>query len=204
MDGLRLHFGKRFVYAHNDIESCEKQLQRATKLVEESGGGILVITEGVFGMAGDLGKLDKITALKEKYSFRILVDDAHGFGTMGANGKGTGEHFGVQDKIDVYFATFAKSMAGIGGFVASSKEVINYLRYNLRSQIYAKSLPMAMTLGAIKRLEIIQAHPEFREKLWTNVRALQKGLKEAGLDLGRTESPVTPVFMKGGVTQSTR
>ncbi len=204
MDGLRLHFGKRFVYAHNDIESCEKQLQRATKLVEESGGGILVITEGVFGMAGDLGKLDKITALKEKYSFRILVDDAHGFGTMGANGKGTGEHFGVQDKIDVYFATFAKAMAGIGGFVASSKEVINYLRYNLRSQIYAKSLPMAMTLGAIKRLEIIQAHPEFREKLWTNVRALQKGLKEAGLDLGRTESPVTPVFMKGGVTQSTQ
>ena len=204
MDGLRLHFGKRFVFPHNDIESCEKQLQRATKLVEETGGGILVITEGVFGMAGDLGKLDKIAALKKNYNFRLLVDDAHGFGTMGANGKGTGEHFGVQDKIDVYFATFAKSMAGIGGFVASTKEVINYLRYNLRSQIYAKSLPMAMTLGAIKRLELIQAHPEFRERLWTNVRALQKGLKEEGLDLGHTESPVTPVFMKGGVTQVTQ
>jgi 7-keto-8-aminopelargonate synthetase and related enzymes len=204
MDGLRLHFGKRFVFPHNDIESCEKQLQRATKLTEESGGGILVITEGVFGMAGDLGKLDKIAALKKKYNFRFLVDDAHGFGTMGANGRGTGEHFGVQDQIDVYFATFAKSMAGIGGFVASTKDVINYLRYNLRSQIYAKSLPMAMTLGAIKRLEVIQAHPEYREKLWTNVRALQKGLKDAGLDLGKTESPVTPVFMKGGVTQSTQ
>ncbi len=196
MDGLRLHFGKRFVYSHNDIESCEKQLQRATKLTEESGGGILVITEGVFGMAGDLGKLDKIAALKKKYNFRFLVDDAHGFGTMGATGAGTGEHFGVQDQIDIYFATFAKSMAGIGGFVASTKEVVTYLRFNLRSQIYAKSLPMAMTLGAIKRLELIKAHPEYKEKLWTIVRALQKGLKEAGLDLGKTESPVTPVFMK--------
>lgn len=204
MDGLRLHFGKRFVFPHNDIENCEKQLQRATKLTEESGGGILVITEGVFGMAGDLGKLDKIAALKKKYNFRFLVDDAHGFGTMGATGAGTGEHFGVQDQIDIYFATFAKSMAGIGGFVASTKEVVTYLRFNLRSQIYAKSLPMAMTLGAIKRLEIIKAHPEYREKLWTIVKALQKGLKEAGLDLGRTESPVTPVFFKcplGQVTQ---
>ncbi len=196
MDGLRLHFGKRFVFAHNDIESCEKQLQRATKLVSESGGGILVITEGVFGMAGDLGKLDKITELKKKYKFRLLVDDAHGFGTMGANGRGTGEHFGVQDQIDIYFATFAKSMAGIGGFVASTREVINYLRYNLRSQIYAKSLPMAMTLGAIKRLELIQSNPGYRDKLWTVVRALQSGLRESGLDLGRTESPVTPVFFK--------
>jgi glycine C-acetyltransferase len=204
MDGLRLHIGKRFAFHHNDIENCEKQLQRATKLTEVSGGGILVITEGVFGMAGDLGKLDKIAALKKKYSFRFLVDDAHGFGTMGANGRGTSEHFGVMDEIDIYFATFAKSMAGIGGFVASTKEVISYLRYNLRSQIYAKSLPMAMTLGAIKRLEIIQAHAEYREKLWTNVRALQKGLKDAGLNLGNTESPVTPVFMKGGVTQSTQ
>lgn len=204
MDGLRLHFGKRFVYAHNDMESCEKQLQRATKLVAESGGGILVITEGVFGMAGDLGKLDGIAELKKKYSFRLLVDDAHGFGTMGANGRGTGEHFGVQDEIDVYFATFAKSMAGIGGFVASTKEVVNYLRYNLRSQIYAKALPMAMTLGAIKRLELIQTQPEHREKLWTIVGALQKGLKEAGLDLGRTESPVTPVFFKCDLTQVTQ
>lgn len=194
MDGLRLHFGKRFVYAHNDMASCEKQLQRATKLVAETGGGILVITEGVFGMAGDLGKLDEIAELKKKYNFRLLVDDAHGFGTMGANGRGTGEHFGVQDQIDVYFATFAKAMAGIGGFVASTKEVINYLRYNLRSQIYAKALPMAMTLGAIKRLELVQTRPEIREKLWTIVRALQSGLRDAGLDLGKTESPVTPVF----------
>jgi glycine C-acetyltransferase len=204
MDGLRLHFGKRFVYPHNDIESCEKQLQRATKLVEESGGGILVITEGVFGMAGDLGKLDKIAALKEKYNFRFLVDDAHGFGTMGATGAGTGEHFGVQDKIDIYFATFAKSMAGIGGFVASTKEVVTYLRFNLRSQIYAKSLPMAMTLGAIKRLELIQAHPEYRERLWTIVNSLQKGLRDAGLNLGNTQSPVTPVFFKCPLEQVTQ
>jgi glycine C-acetyltransferase len=203
MDGLRLHMGKRFVFPHNDIDSCEKQLQRAQKLTEESGGGILVITEGVFGMAGDLGKLDKIAALKKKYQFRFLVDDAHGFGTMGATGSGTGEHFGVQNEIDIYFATFAKSMAGIGGFVASTTDVINYLRYNLRSQIYAKSLPMAMTLGAMKRLEFIQAHPEQKEKLWTIVHALQKGLRDAGLNLGKTESPVTPVFMKSGVPQAT-
>ncbi|HUX97779.1 MAG TPA: aminotransferase class I/II-fold pyridoxal phosphate-dependent enzyme [Bacteroidales bacterium] len=204
MDGLRLHMGKRFVFPHNDIENCEKQLQRATKLTEETGGGILVITEGVFGMAGDLGKLDKIAALKKKYNFRFLVDDAHGFGTMGKTGAGTGEHFGVQDQIDVYFATFAKSMAGIGGFVASTREVVTYLRFNLRSQIYAKSLPMAMTIGAIKRLELVKAHPEYREKLWTIVHALQKGLKEAGLDLGKTESPVTPVFMKCPLEQVTQ
>ncbi|HEX2919974.1 MAG TPA: aminotransferase class I/II-fold pyridoxal phosphate-dependent enzyme [Bacteroidales bacterium] len=204
MDGLRLHIGKRFVYPHNDIESCEKQLQRATKLVEETGGGILVITEGVFGMAGDLGKLDKIAALKKKYKFRFLVDDAHGFGTMGTTGAGTGEHFGVQNEIDLYFATFAKSMAGIGGFIASTKDVISYLKYNLRSQIFAKSLPMAMTLGAIKRLEYIKAHPEQKEKLWTIVRALQKGFREDGLDIGKTESPVTPVFIKSGVNQATQ
>jgi glycine C-acetyltransferase len=204
MDGLRLHMGKRFVFPHNDMENCEKQLQRATKLTAESGGGILVITEGVFGMAGDLGKLDQIAAFKKKYNFRFLVDDAHGFGTMGKNGAGTGEHFGVQDQIDVYFATFAKSMAGIGAFVSSTKEVVNYLRFNLRSQIYAKSLPMAMTLGAIKRLEIIQSHPEYKERLWTIVRALQKGLRDAGLDLGKTESPVTPVFMKCPLTAVTQ
>jgi glycine C-acetyltransferase len=204
MDGLRLHMGKRFVFPHNDIESCEKQLQRATKLVEGTSGGILVITEGVFGMAGDLGKLDKIAGLKKKYQFRFLVDDAHGFGTMGAKGSGTGDHFGVQDDIDVYFATFAKSMAGIGAFVSSTKDVINYLRYNLRSQIYAKSLPMAMTLGAINRLEYIQSHPELKERLWIIVHALQKGLRDAGLNLGKTESPVTPVFMKSGVSQATQ
>jgi glycine C-acetyltransferase len=204
MDGLRLHFGKRFVYPHNDIESCAKQLQRATKLTEESGGGILVITEGVFGMAGDLGKLDKIAALKKKYNFRFLVDDAHGFGTMGATGAGTGEHFGVQDQIDVYFATFAKAMAGIGGFVASTKEVVTYLRFNLRSQIYAKALPMAMALGAIKRLELIKVHPEYKDKLWKIVNALQKGLRDAGMDLGRTESPVTPVYFKCHLFQVTQ
>lgn len=204
MDGLRLHMGKRFVFPHNDIENCEKQLQRATKIVQETGGGILLITEGVFGMAGDLGKLDEIAALKKKYNFRFLVDDAHGFGTMGATGAGTGEHFGVQNEIDLYFATFAKAMAGIGGFVSSTKDVISYLRYNLRSQIFAKSLPMAMTLGAIKRLEFIKSHPEQKEKLWTIVKALQSGLKNAGLDLGKTESPVTPVYIKSGVNQATQ
>jgi glycine C-acetyltransferase len=204
IDGLRLHMGKRFVFPHNDMANCEKQLQRAAKITEETGGGILVITEGVFGMAGDLGKLDEIAALKKRYNFRFLVDDAHGFGTMGATGAGTGEHFGVQDEIDVYFATFAKSMAGIGGFVASTRDVVNYLRYNLRSQIFAKSLPMAMTIGAIKRLEMIKAHPEYRDKLWTIVNALQKGFREAGFNLGKTESPVTPVFLKGGIPEATQ
>lgn len=202
LDGLRMHMGKRFVYPHNDIENCEKQLQRATKMAKETGGGILVITEGVFGMAGDLGKLDEIAALKKKYDFRLLVDDAHGFGTMGKTGAGTGEHFGVQDQVDVYFATFAKSMAGIGGFVASSREVVNFLMYNMRSQIFAKSLPMAMTVGAIKRLEMLRSMPELKENLWKIVKALQSGLKDAGLDLGKTESPVTPVFLKGGVTEA--
>ena len=204
LDGLRMHMGKRFVFPHNDIENCDKQLQRASKLAKETGGGILVITEGVFGMAGDLGKLDKIAALKRKYNFRLLVDDAHGFGTMGKTGAGTGEHFGVQDEVDVYFATFAKSMAGIGGFVASTRNVVNYLMYNMRSQIYAKSLPMAMTVGAIKRLEMLKSMPELKENLWKIVNALQSGLKNAGLDLGKTESPVTPVFLKGGVTEASQ
>ena len=204
LDGLRMHMGKRFVFPHNDIENCEKQLQRATKLAKETGGGILVITEGVFGMAGDLGKLDKIAALKKKYNFRLLVDDAHGFGTMGKTGAGTGEHFGVQDQVDVYFATFAKSMAGIGGFVASSRKVVNFLMYNMRSQIFAKSLPMAMTVGAIKRLEMLKSMPELKENLWKIVKALQSGLKSAGLDLGKAESPVTPVFLQGGVTEASQ
>lgn len=204
MDGLRMHMGKRFVFPHNDIANCEKQLQRATKLSKETGGGILLITEGVFGMAGDLGKLDEIAALKKKYQFRMLVDDAHGFGTMGKTGAGTGEHFGVQDEIDVYFATFAKSMAGIGGFVASDRQVINYLMYNMRSQIYAKSLPMAMTVGAIKRLEMLKSMPELKQNLWKVVNALQSGLKNAGLNLGKTESPVTPVFLKGGLSEATQ
>lgn len=201
LDGLRMHIGKRFVYPHNDIEKLEKGLERATKIVKETGGGILVITEGVFGMAGDLGKLDQITKLKEKYSFRFLVDDAHGFGTMGKTGAGTGEHFGVQDKIDLYFGTFAKSMAGIGGFVAGEKFVIDYLTYNMRSQIFAKSLPMPMVIGALKRLEMLQNMPELKAKLWEMTMALQAGLRKNGLNIGNTESPVTPVFLNGQTLQ---
>jgi len=204
MDGLRMVLSKRFVYPHNDMEGFEKQLDHAQKIVAQTGGGILVITEGVFGMAGDLGALDKIVQYKKKYNFRLLVDDAHGIGTMGSTGAGTGEHFGVQDQIDVYFATFAKSFAGIGGFVAGEKDVISYLRFNMRSQIYAKSLPMAMTLGAIKRLEMIKSHPELRENLWNIANTLQSGFREAGFDLGKTQSPVTPVFIKGGLAQTTQ
>ncbi|MGM0496759.1 MAG: aminotransferase class I/II-fold pyridoxal phosphate-dependent enzyme [Bacteroidota bacterium] len=203
LDGLRLHMGKRYVYPHNEIDKLEKQLQRATKLAEKNCGGILVITEGVFGMAGDLGNLDEIIKLKEKYNFRLLVDDAHGFGTMGKTGAGTGEYFNVQDEIDVYFATFAKSMAGIGAFVASEENIVNYLRYNMRSQTFAKSLPMPMVLGAEKRLELLKNKPELREQLWTIVNRLQNGLKEAGFDLGNTESPVTPVYLSGSVPEGT-
>lgn len=203
LDGLRMHMGKRYVFPHNNIENLKKQLERATKLTDKTGGGILVITEGVFGMAGDLGRLTDIVALKDKFKFRLLVDDAHGFGTMGKTGAGTGEHMGVQDKIDVYFATFAKAMAGIGGFVASDEDVVDYLQYNMRSQIYAKSLPMPVVIGSLKRLELLKSKPELKDKLWIVVRALQKGLKENGLDLGDTESPVTPVFLKGGVPEAT-
>lgn len=202
LDGLRLHMGKRYVYPHNDMQNLEKQLERATKLSQKTGGGILIITEGVFGMAGDLGKLDKIVELKKKFEFRILVDDAHGFGTMGATGAGTAEHFNVQDEIDVYFATFAKAMAGIGGFVASNEDVVNFLTYNMRSQIYAKSLPMPMVIGALKRLEMLKSEKGLREKMWNIVRALQSGLKNAGFDIGVTESPVTPVFFSGGVSEA--
>lgn len=198
LDGLRLHMGKRYVFPHNNIENLEKQLERATNLAQKQNGGILVITEGVFGMVGDLGNLKAITDLKEKFDFRLLVDDAHGFGTLGKTGAGTGEHFGVQDKIDVYFATFAKSMAGIGAFVASDDEdIIDYLQYNMRSQIYAKSLPMPIVIGAKKRLELLKTKPELKENLWTIVNALQKGLRDAGFDLGATESCVTPVFLQG-------
>lgn len=203
IDGLRLHMGKRFVYPHNNIEKLEIELQRATKLSEQTGGGILVITEGVFGMSGDLGKLDEIVALKKKYNFRLMIDDAHGFGTMGKTGAGTSEHFGVMNEVDVYFATFAKAMAGIGGFIASTAEVINYLRYNMRSQIFAKSLPMAMTIGAIKRLELIQTQPQLRENLWLIVHALQNGLRSKGFDLGKTNSPVTPVVLNGTIPEAT-
>ena len=205
MDGLRLHFGKRFVFAHNDMESLEKQLIRATKLIEKEdrGGGILVITEGVFGMSGDLGRLDEIVALKEKYKFRILCDDAHGFGTMGQTGAGVSEHLGVMDGVDLYFGTFAKAMAGIGGFVAGPEPIINFLRYNMRSQIFAKSLPMPMVEGSLKRLELLRNKPELRKKLWTIVNALQNGLRERGFDIGNTNSPVTPIFMKGSVPEAT-
>ena len=204
IDGLRLHMGKRFVYPHNNIENLEKQLQRAKKITDETHGGILVITEGVYGMSGDLGDLVGITNLKEKYNFRLLVDDAHGFGTMGKTGAGTGEELGVQDKIDVYFATFAKSMAGIGAFVGSKKEVVQYLRYNMRSQTFAKSLPMPMVFGALKRLELIRTNPEYKKKLWTIVNALQQGLRNAGLNIGNTQSPVTPVYLSGGVSEATQ
>ncbi|MBN1986529.1 MAG: aminotransferase class I/II-fold pyridoxal phosphate-dependent enzyme [Prolixibacteraceae bacterium] len=206
MDGVFLHKakgGKSFVYPHNDIERCRKMLGFAKNRAAESGGGILVITEGVFGMSGDLGKLDEIVALKKEFDFRLLVDDAHGFGVMGKTGAGAPEHFGVQDGVDLHFGTFAKAMAGIGGFIACATDICYYLRYNMRSQTYAKSLPMAMTIGALKRLEMIRTRPELREKLWTIVNALQTGLKEAGFDLGRTNSPVTPVYMKGGEAEAT-
>ncbi|HDJ33322.1 MAG TPA: aminotransferase class I/II-fold pyridoxal phosphate-dependent enzyme [Bacteroidetes bacterium] len=197
MDGLRLHFGKRFVYPHNNMENLEKQLERATKLTEKTGGAILVITEGVFGMVGDLGKLDQIVEKKKRFHFRLLVDDAHGFGTMGSTGAGTGEHFGVQDQVDLYFSTFAKSMAGIGAFVAGPEPVIQHLMYEMRSQIFAKSLPMPMVIGALKRLELLKTEPALRENLWKIVRALQEGLKKSGLNIGSCESPVTPVFLNG-------
>ena len=204
IDGLRLHPGHRYVFKHNDVEDCEKQLQRATALIEkQKTGGILVITEGVFGMAGDQGRLKEIAALKEKYQFRLLVDDAHGFGTLGKTGAGAGEEQGVQDKIDVYFSTFAKSMASIGAFVAGDKPVVDYIRYNIRSQIFAKSLPMPLVLGNLKRLSLLRNHPELKEKLWSNARKLQQGLKDRGFDIGKTDSVVTPVYMKGGVEEAT-
>jgi glycine C-acetyltransferase len=203
LDGMRMSLAKRFVFPHNDMENLETQLKRAVKRADQQGGGVLVITEGVFGMAGDLGNLKAVCDFKDKYDFRLLVDDAHGFGTMGATGMGTGEHFGVQEKIDLYFSTFAKSMAGIGGFIACDKEVVDFLRYNMRSQTYAKSLPMPMVIGALKRLEMLKNMPELRTNLWKVVNALQSGLKEAGFDLGVTESPVTPVYMRGGIIEAT-
>ncbi|WP_088654848.1 aminotransferase class I/II-fold pyridoxal phosphate-dependent enzyme [Geofilum rhodophaeum] len=203
LDGLRLHMGKRYVFPHNNMENLRKQLERATALAEKQGGGVLVITEGVFGMAGDLGHLDKIVALKKDFEFRLLVDDAHGFGTMGKTGAGVAEHYGVEDQVDLIFGTFAKSMAGIGAFVAGREDVISYLRYNMRSQIFAKSLPMPMVVGALKRLELLKNQPELRENLWTVVNALQKGLREQGFNLGVTESPVTPVFLDGTVPEAT-
>lgn len=204
LDGMRLHFGKRFVFQHNDMENLEKQLQRATKLVEGNDGGIMVITEGVFGMAGDMGKLKEIVELKKKYNFRLFVDDAHGFGTMGPTGAGAGEAQGCQDGIDIYFGTFAKSMALIGGFISSTENVVDFLRHNMRSQIFAKSLPMPIVKGALKRMELLTTRPELREKMWTIVNALQNGLKEAGFNIGATNTMVTPVFLKGSVGDATK
>jgi glycine C-acetyltransferase len=202
IDGLRMHLGKRFVYPHNDMEGLEKQLQRAQKLTNETDGGILVITEGVFGMTGNMGNIKGIVALKEKYKFRLLVDDAHGFGTMGKTGAGVGEEQGVQDGIDLYFSTFAKSMASIGAFIAGNEEVIRYLKYNMRSQIFAKSLPMIMVEGALKRLDMLRNKPELKENLWKVVNALQNGLKEKGFNIGTTTTPVTPVVLNGTVGEA--
>jgi glycine C-acetyltransferase len=202
IDGVRLHMGKRFVYPHNNIENLEKQLQRAQRMVEETGGGILVITEGVFGMSGNMGNIKDIVALKSKYQFRLLVDDAHGFGTMGATGAGAGEAQGVQDGIDLYFSTFAKSMASIGAFIAGDESVIKYLRYNTRSQIFAKTLPMVLVEGGRKRLELLRTQPELKNNLWKIVNALQNGLREEGFNIGTTESPVTPVLFQGGLGEA--
>jgi glycine C-acetyltransferase len=201
-DGVRLHIGKRFVFHHNDINDIDKQLNRANNIVKKTKGSILVITEGVFGMSGDLGKLDEIIKLKSKYEFRLIVDDAHGFGTMGKTGAGTGEHFGVQENIDLYFSTFAKSMAGIGAFVSGDKRIIEYLRYTMRSQIFAKALPMPFVIGGLMRLKVLKSESELREKLWRNVAKLQTGLKNEGFDLGNTESPVTPVYLKGSTEEA--
>lgn len=203
LDGVRLHMGKRYVFKHNDIEDCEKQLQRATKLAEEQNGSILVITEGVFGMRGDQGKLKEIVDLKKKYQFRLFVDDAHGIGTMGANGGGTGVEQGCQDGIDIYFGTFAKSFALIGGFISSDEQIVEYLRYNMRSQIFAKSLPLTLVVGALKRIELMRNHPEYKDKLWEITNALQSGLIKAGFDIGVTNSPVTPVYMNGSIPEAT-
>lgn len=202
VDGVRMHSGKRFVFQHNDIASCEKQLQAATKVAEETGGGILVISEGVFGMRGDQGKLREIVALKDKYSFRLMVDDAHGFGTLGKTGAGAGEEQGIQDEIDVYFATFAKSMGSVGAFLAGDKDMVQYLKYNMRSQIFAKSLMMPVVESALLRLKMLKTMPELKDKLWSNVNKLQSGLKEAGFDIGNTNSCVTPVYMKGSVEEA--
>ena len=203
LDGVRLHMGKRYVYKHNDIEDCEKQLQRATKLAEEQNGSILVITEGVFGMSGRQGRLKEIVELKKKYKFRLFVDDAHGIGTMGATGGGTGQEQGCQDGIDIYFGTFAKSFALIGGFISCEEHIIEYLRYNMRSQIFAKALPTPLVIGALKRIELMRNHPEYKDKLWEITRALQNGLRTAGFEIGLTNSPVTPIFMSGSIPEAT-
>ena len=202
IDGVRLHMGKRFTYRHNDLASMEKNLERATKLAEVTGGGILFITEGVFGMRGQQGKLKEIVAMKERFNFRLLVDDAHGFGTLGKTGAGAGEEQGCQDGIDVYFSTFAKSMANIGAFIAADKDIIDYLKYNLRSQMFAKALPMIQVMGSLKRLELLRNHPELKDKLWENVNALQNGLRDRNFNIGDTNTCVTPVYLEGSVPEA--
>jgi len=202
IDGVRLHPGKRFTYKHNDIESLKKNLDRATKMAEKTGGGILVISEGVFGMRGEQGRLKEIAAIKSEYNFRFLVDDAHGFGTLGATGAGAGEEQGIQDEIDVYFATFAKSMASTGAFIAADKEIIDFMKYNMRSQMFAKSLQSVLVAGALKRLDMLRSRPELKEKLWQNVNALQSGLKKRGFDIGSTQSCVTPVYLMGSIPEA--
>jgi len=204
IDGLRLHAGHRYVYKHNDMADFEKQIQRANALIEKQNtGGVLVITEGVFGMAGDQGKLKEIAALKSKYKFRLLVDDAHGFGTLGNTGAGAGEEQGIQKDIDLYFSTFAKSMASIGAFVSGERLIVDYIRYNIRSQIFAKSLPMPLVLGNLKILELLRNNPSLKDKLWTNAKKLQAGLRKKGFDIGKTDSVVTPIYMTGDVPEAT-
>jgi glycine C-acetyltransferase len=203
LDGVRLHMGKRYVFKHNDVEDCAKQLERATKLAEEQGGAILVITEGVFGMRGDQGRLKEIVDLKKKFNFRLFVDDAHGIGTLGATGGGTGQEQNCQDGIDIYFGTFAKSFALIGGFVSSDEQVIEYLRYNMRSQIFAKALPLPLVIGALKRLELMRTKPELKDNLWKITNALQSGLTKAGFNIGETDTCVTPVYMNGSIPEAT-
>ena len=203
VDGVRLHMGKSFTFRHNDIASLEKNLERATKVAEEQGGGILVITEGVFGMRGMQGKIKEICALKSKFNFRLLVDDAHGFGTLGKTGAGAGEEQGCQDKIDVYFSTFAKSMAGFGAFIAADADIIRILKYNLRSQVFAKSLTMPMVIGGLKRLELLRSQPELKDKLWHNVEKIQKGLQDRGFDIGGSDTCVTPIVLNGSPIEAT-
>lgn len=203
VDGIRMHLGYTYKYKHNDIEDCEKQLQRAEKMAEKTGGGILVVTEGVYGMSGSQGKIKEIVALKDKYNFRILIDDAHGFGSMGATGAGADEAQGCQEKVDLYFSTFVKSMGSIGAFISGPKDIINYLRYNVRSQIFAKSLPLIVVEGMLTRMNMLKTMPELRDQLWHIVNKLQRGLKERGFDIGKTNSPVTPIYMKGGLPEAT-
>lgn len=205
IDGIRLHKAKGgiyYKYLHNNMESLEKNLMRASKYVNQTGGGILVITEGVFGMTGELGKLNEIVNFKNKFEFKLLVDDAHGFGVMGKNGKGTGEYFDCQNQIDLYFATFTKAMSSMGAFIGADSEVINYLKYNSRSQIFAKALPIGYVIGGIKRLELIKENPQFRTKLWHIAGMLQKGLKEKGFNMGNTNTHVCPVLLNQEFTHN--